>query len=173
VESLPLWIALVATLTAAVFDLRTRRIPNWLTLGALATALVLRLALDGPTGLALAVVGAFAAGFPALVLFRLRAMGGGDVKLLAACGALVGPETGFQLLLASAIAGGGMALAMIAFRRAWAVTAENVRWILIHWQTAGLLTPCPQVSLGRSRGVAVPYGLAIAGGMLFTLALNL
>jgi prepilin peptidase CpaA len=172
VESLPLRLALLVAIVAAAWDLSSRRIPNWLTIGALAAGVVLRGLLNGAPGLAQAVVGAFAAGFPAVLLFRLRAMGGGDVKLLAACGALIGPAAGFQLLLATALAGGGMALAMIAFRRAWAVTAENLRWLLVHWQVAGL-SPCPPVSLGNSRGVTLPYGLAIAAGMLFTIGSNL
>ncbi len=163
------WIAFLATAVAAACDLRARRIPNWLTLGTLLAGFALRTGGDGSAGLAVAVVGAFAAGFPALLLFRLRAMGGGDVKLLAACGALLGPSSGLELLLASAIVGGGMALAAIALRRAWAATGDNLRSLFVHWRTGGL-APCPAVSLGKSRGIVLPYGLAIAGGMVFTLA---
>lgn len=171
-DSLPLWIALLVTVLAAVCDVRERRIPNWLTVGTLASGLALRAALEGSGGLALAVVGVFAAGFPALVLFRLRAMGGGDVKLLAACGALLGPSTGLELLLATAVVGGGMALATIALRRAWAVTSHNFQNLFVHWRARGLV-PCPAVSLGKSRGIVLPYGVAIAGGMAFTLASHL
>jgi prepilin peptidase CpaA len=168
----PYWIALLATALAAAWDLRLRRIPNWLTLGTLTAGLVLNTGRAGLAGLLLAVAGLFAAGFPALVLFRLRAMGGGDVKLLAACGSLLGPSPGLELFLASAIVGGGMALATIVLRRAWAVSRDNLRDLFVHWRTAGLV-PCPAVSLGRSRGIVLPYGLAIAGGMTFTLASHL
>jgi len=167
VHPLPLWIALLAALLAACTDLRSRRIPNWLTLGTLGAGLAVQTALSGPSGLGLGVLGAFAAGLPALALFKLRAMGGGDVKLLAGCGALLGPSAGFELLLATAVAGGALAVAMVFLQRAWAVTAHNGLHLLRHWRARGL-APCPAVSLGRSRGITVPYGVAIACGMLFT-----
>jgi prepilin peptidase CpaA len=172
VDPLLLWIALLAATLAAGLDLRSRRIPNWLTLGTLAAGLALRTLLHGPADLAVGVVGAFAAGFPALILFRLKAMGGGDVKLLAGCGALLGPEAGLQLLVATALVGGGMALACIVLRRAWAMTAHNLWTLFLHWRGRGLI-PCPAVSLGSSRGIVLPYGLAIAGGMAFTFASHL
>jgi len=134
--------------------------------------LALRALLHGPAGLPVGVIGAFAAGFPALILFRMRAMGGGDVKLLAGCGALLGPAGGLELLVATALVGGGMALACIVLRRAWAVTAYNLRTLFLHWRGRGLV-PCPVVSLGSSRGIVLPYGLAIAGGMAFTFASHL
>jgi prepilin peptidase CpaA len=166
------WIAFLATALAAAWDLRVRRIPNWLTLGTLAAGFALNTGRAGVAGLLLAAGGVLAAGFPALVLFRLRAMGGGDVKLLAACGSLLGPSPGVELFLASAVVGGGMALATIVVRRAWAVTRDNLRDLLVHWRSRGLV-PCPAVSLGKSRGIVLPYGLAIAGGMVFTLASHL
>lgn len=168
-QILPLTLALVVALVAAVIDLRSRRIPNLLTLGALATGLVLQLVLGGVSGGVLALLGAVACGVPATGLFLLRGLGGGDVKLLAACGAMLGPAAGFQLLLATAIAGGALAAVMVLGTRASAVTGSNVLRLLGHWRARGL-TPCPAVSLGRSRGVVVPYGVAIACGMAFTFA---
>ena len=166
---LPLWIALAAALAAAATDLRNRRIPNELTLGTLAAGMILQAGLGGSTGLLLAVLGLLAAGLPALLLFALRAMGGGDVKLLAACGALLGPAAGLELLLATAVAGGLLAAASVAAGRAWRTTGRNLGLLLGHWRARGL-APCPAVSLGRSRGVAIPYGVAVAAGMLFVFA---
>jgi prepilin peptidase CpaA len=94
---------------AVVEDLRRRRVPNWLTAagagGGLACA-----ATGGWHGLGMAVAGA-AAGFLVLLPFHLcGAMGGGDVKLMAAYGAFLGPS---GILLAALFAGlfGGLCAA--------------------------------------------------------------
>ena len=168
-DSLPVWTALAVTVAAAAVDLRRRRIPNALTLSALAAGFILQGVLAGPAGLGLALAGALAAGLPAFAVFALRGMGGGDVKLLAACGALLGPAAGLELLLATAVAGGVLAVGSVAARRAWSVTGANLLRLAAHWGRRGPVA-CPEVSLGRSRGIAVPYGVAIACGMAFTLA---
>ena len=83
-------IVVVIAILAVIFDLRSRRIPNWLTLGAAAAALIYALATGGFVGLRQAVlawtVGA-AIFFP---LFALRGMGAGDVKLIAGLAAWLG-----------------------------------------------------------------------------------
>jgi len=94
--------AVALTAIAAVYDLRTGHIPNWLTFGSLLTAIgaqALLGALDGGSaGLgyaaADAVLGAIVCGaVPAIVFFR-GGMGGGDVKLFAALGALCSARDG-------------------------------------------------------------------------------
>lgn len=171
-HALPLLIALAAAVVGAAVDLRTRRIPNWLTLGTLALGFALQAGFAGASGLAAAALGSVTAGLPALVLFRLRAMGGGDVKLLAGCGALVGPAAGLELLLATAVAGGALAAVALLLGRGWRVTRANLLLLGTHWRTHGP-TPCPAVSLGRSSGVTLPYGIAVAAGMLVTFVARL
>ena len=168
-KTLPLWIALAVTLVAAGTDLRDRRIPNRLTLGTVVLALLLRTALEDLPGLGLATAGLLTAFLPALALFALRALGGGDVKLLAGCGALLGPAVTVELLLATAVAGGALAAVLIAARHAWTLTGWNFLRLALHWRSRGF-TACPEVSLGASAGVAVPYAVAIACGMLVTVA---
>src|SRR5262249_47283506 len=76
---------------AAIQDFRARRIPNWLTLnlaaGGLLASLLSPHALAAPAS---SILGLLAGLGIALVLFSLGALGGGDVKLLAAIGAWVG-----------------------------------------------------------------------------------
>ena len=89
---------------AAWIDLKTRTLPDWLTLGALLTFLALA-ALQGN-----ALSGALGAVLPSglLLLVALLAgggLGGGDVKYLAAIGAALGPLGGFLALLAAALVG--------------------------------------------------------------------
>jgi prepilin peptidase CpaA len=105
------WLVAAALgLVACVEDLRRRTIPNWLT-AAGAIAGVLCAAPMGWRGLGMAVAGA-AAGFLLLLPLHLcGAMGGGDVKLMAAFGALLGPGGILLAAVFGAAAGGVWALA--------------------------------------------------------------
>jgi prepilin peptidase CpaA len=107
---------LVFVSVAAVWDLRTGLIPNWLSLGGLCIGGALHVGVHvvdlWSHGRASAVLaGAFNAGLGIVLcgltpylLFRVDAMGGGDVKLLAAVGAFVGPTTGLALEVSAFIA---------------------------------------------------------------------
>ena len=98
----PLLVAAAGTAVAAWTDLRTGRIPNWLTFGAASLGLLLRVlpwlfAGDLRQALfafLLAVAGAVLCGFIPAVLFWKGGIGGGDVKLFAALGILCSPELG-------------------------------------------------------------------------------
>ena len=94
---------------AVVEDLRRRRVPNWLTVAGVGGGLACA-ATGGWHGLGIAMAGAIV-GFLVLLPFHLcGAMGGGDVKLMAAYGAFLGPS---GILLAALFAGlfGGLAAA--------------------------------------------------------------
>ena len=118
---------LVLTATAAVTDTRSGLIPNWLTLPTLTLAPVAQLMFGGALGAAHALGGVLACGFVPWVMFGLRAIGGGDVKLFAALGALCGASLGLELQLVSyalaAVVGLGVAarrgLIMPLLTRAW------------------------------------------------------
>src|SRR4051812_28866469 len=80
----------ILVLVAAGYDIRYRRIPNWLVLAGIVTGFAWNVS-SGWSGLGHAAAGfglGFALYFP---LYLLRARGAGDVKLLAAVGAIVGP----------------------------------------------------------------------------------
>src|SRR5215471_9472491 len=99
-------LALALAFTAAFFDVKQRRIPNWLTYPGMVSGLVLRGFLFGWKGLIGAVEGFLLLGGIMFLFYAVRAMGAGDVKLMAAVGSLVGPTHGFVVLLATAICGG-------------------------------------------------------------------
>lgn len=112
------WWPTVAVLAVATFtDLRSRRIPNWLVFPFLALGFIAPAIAHGAHALVESTEG-FALGllvYGALAIFA--GMGMGDVKLVAAIGAWVGPR---QLLLAmvlTAIAGGAMAMGSVALRK--------------------------------------------------------
>ncbi|MBV8731058.1 MAG: prepilin peptidase [Acidobacteriia bacterium] len=109
-----LW-ALALTLggLAAFEDLRCRAIPNWLNVGALAAAVLYQTVIRGLAGFGLACGGA-AIGFGIfLVFYCLGAMGGGDIKLMAAFGALLGPSAILLAALLAALIGALLAGAAV------------------------------------------------------------
>jgi prepilin peptidase CpaA len=162
-------VAVVAVVVAAsACDLRTRRIPNALTIGAAAVAVVLHGVLSGWSGVSWAVAG-WAVGlvlfFP---LFALGGMGAGDVKLLAAIGAWLGPMGAVWTALYGAIAGGIMAL-VVTFARGYTFKAlGNLGAILRSWLVTGI-HPVEGQTLDSSPSPRLPYALALAAGTLVTL----
>ena len=91
------------TTVAAVSDLRTRRLPNWLTVPAFAAALLMHTAVNGLAGLGFSLLG-FATGFGILlVLWLIGGSGGGDVKLMGALGAWLGVSLTLSVFILSAI----------------------------------------------------------------------
>lgn len=138
---------------AAIYDVRTRRIPNELTLSCAIAGLVTHAASLTTAGIYLVwLCGAVAAGF---ALYRLGGIGAGDVKLLAAGTALLGWPLGLTFLLYSALCGGLQALAALLARRNG-------------YQTLFCLLATPGALRAGASGVKVPYALAIAGGALCT-----
>ena len=95
---------------ACVTDLRTRRIPNVLTLSAAAGAVLFHLATGGWQAAGWSLVGLFVGALSFFPMFALRGMGAGDVKLLAAVGAWLGPGQVAMVALATSLVGGVMAV---------------------------------------------------------------
>ncbi len=145
--------ALVAV--AAIWDVRTLRIPNPIPLAIVALypahVVLSAAAPDWPAALGLAAA-VLIVGF---VLFSRGLIGGGDVKLLAAVCLWAGPAHTLDLMLITALAGGAMALAVLAGSTGFVEAA--LRRI-----GAGALA----AALGRRQ---LPYGLAIAAGTFLSV----
>ena len=117
-SSLPYLAAAVMLFTGLAFvsDLRTRRIPNWLTVSSLALAVVFHLATRGWPGLLFAASG-FGAGFGILlVLWLIGGGGGGDVKLMGALGAWLGPTTTLVVFVSSSLLAVAIWFAILAWK---------------------------------------------------------
>ena len=115
-EMLPLVVIAAAAITAAAIDLRIRRVPNVLTAGIALVGLGLAAMGLGRVGIWLALAGCLVGLALMLPGYLIGAMGGGDVKLLAAVGTLLGPGATLRAFVASAIAGGVIAI-FVAWRR--------------------------------------------------------
>jgi prepilin peptidase CpaA len=164
-------IAVGVGLAACVTDLRSRRIPNVLTFGAAAAALVYGTLTAGWSGAGSAALGWLIGALAFIVPFALGGLGGGDVKLLAAIGAWLGPLGAFWLALYTGIAGGVMALFVALVSGYLRRALENVSLLLMHWRVFGL-RPLSEVSLEGSDGPRLAYALPIFVGLVTTLWLQ-
>lgn len=105
-----LWVPLIVLMVAAIFDLRRREIPDWISAGLLAWAIASIVLGWSATGW-LSLAGGLASGLAiGLFLFWLGGFGGGDAKVLAALGAILGPGRFGSLLFYVAITGAVLAL---------------------------------------------------------------
>jgi len=122
-------LVLAVAATAAAIDFRTGEIPNWLTLPPLAIAPLAYFWLGGTQGLTASLVAIVACGLVPYILFRQDAIGGGDVKLLAALGAIGGLYLGIEAQLFAFLAAAGFAIVLIAWQgslRATLVTSARI-----------------------------------------------
>jgi len=111
-------VALVVALVAALLDARTGQIPNWLTLGTLALAPPARaLASVSLAMLGLALLGAVLCALLPWLVYRAGGMGGGDVKLFAAVGALLPPLASLHAVTYAFVVGGVWAILLLARKR--------------------------------------------------------
>lgn len=161
-------VALAVVLVAVVTDLRTRRIPNVLTIGAAAAAFVYGLVAGGPSGLLWAAAGWLVGAALFFPLFALGGMGAGDVKLLAALGAWLGPAEAVWLAIFSSMAGGALALIVALYHGYLRQAGANVWVMLMHWRMAGL-RPVPGLTLRDARAPRLAYAVPIAVGVVCTL----
>ena len=171
-----LFIALALAITAAVFDVRQHRIPNWLTYPGMVLGFVLQGLLFGWKGLGIwkglasAGEGLLLAGGIMFLFYAVRAMGAGDVKLMAAVGSLVGPRNAIVVLIATAISGGLMAIVYAVYRGRMGATFRNLGSVLWFHARSGLQAH-PELNLDNPTALRMPYGLAIATGTLYAFLL--
>jgi prepilin peptidase CpaA len=143
----------ILVVIAAIRDLTTFTIPNWISLALAGAFVPAALAVGAPlpaigvsalVGAVMLVVG--------IVMFALRWIGGGDAKLMAAASMWLGLPGLAPFVMFTGLAGGGLALTLLAARSSWLrpFAATGPTWV------DRLATP----------GGATPYGVAIAIGSL-------
>ena len=143
------WVAGLVGLSASIEDLARRTISNWIVLAALVAGVGCQVFAQGWIGIGYGLAGA-ATGFGVFMIFyALGGMGGGDVKLMAGFGAMLGASRLLQAAFWTALTGGLMAAGVLGF------AAARRR-----------LTPGKQ---DEARPASIPYAPAIALGVWLTL----
>jgi prepilin peptidase CpaA len=164
-------VAIVLVVIAAGWDLATRRIPNVLTVGAALAAFFVHGYIAGWSGAGASLAG-WAVGlvlfFP---FFALGGMGAGDVKLLAAVGAWLGPAATVWVALYSSIAGAVMALVVAGFSGYLKQAYTNLFGLLMHWRVVGI-RPAPELMLSTQQGPRLAYAVPVLAGLMVTLWLR-
>src|SRR6516165_3893509 len=117
---------LLGVIPAAIIDLRARRVPNWLTLTVALLAIALNAFLFETAGIWMSLKGmglAMSIYFP---LYLLRGMGAGDVKLMAAVGAIAGPTNWLGILMLTALFGAIAAIVLVVRKGRVRRTVDNM-----------------------------------------------
>ena len=149
--------ALIGLLLCATWtDLRTRKIPNILSVSGFLFALLLGLSQAGVAGIWFAMKGAGLGLLILLPLFAIRVMGAGDVKLLAAAGAYSGAPAVVSIALLTFIAGGVLALVYLVRVKGAAVCVEQFKLTLATRSLAAV----------DKTQVRLPYAVAMLCGTL-------
>jgi prepilin peptidase CpaA len=157
-------------LAAAVFDLRYRRIPNWLVLAGLLAGLAGNALLAGWSGLRLAGLGIGLAFLIYIPLYAIRAMGAGDAKLMAAVGALAGPGPWLLIFFATALVGGLLAIVFVVSKGRVRTTLSNVVFML--QELASFRPPYarnPELDVRDPRAARLPHSVSVAVGCIIVL----
>jgi prepilin peptidase CpaA len=167
-------VLMLLLISAAICDTRTHRIPNRLVLwGGLFGVICTTIWPPVHHGTILFPLAGLVVGlllfFP---LYLLRAMGAGDVKLLAMVGTFLGPLDTFYAALASTIAGGVLSILWVLWHGKTLRLVQNLTALLplelgaVGGSSSGLRIE-PSASAGK-----LPYGVAIAVGTISCLVFH-
>jgi prepilin peptidase CpaA len=144
-------------------DVRTRRIPNVLTLAIAILGLLRIILVYDPVAAGHTLAAGAAIFVAAFLLFWYGAIGGGDAKLVAATALLVGYHDLFSFLFLMSVCGGALALAMLA--------RDTLRlWLPARWARTPLATETAECLAAPAP--TVPYGVAVATAGVVMLILN-
>jgi prepilin peptidase CpaA len=167
------WIVSIILVEAAVIDGLKLRVPNWLTFHLILGGLLYGAWSHGSAGFLWALAGVAVGLASLLPLYAIGGMGAGDVKLMAGVGAWMGPVVTLWAFATSAIVGGVMAVAMVAW------SGQFVRhWVQFQAIGHEILTVRDPEKLAASAAARkptmtlLPYGIPLAVGSIayFTFA---
>lgn len=150
---------------AAISDVRRRRIPRGLCLLGLGAGLLFHFLEGGWRG----ALGAASLGLAlGVLLFQLGALGGGDGKMLAALGALLGWRLWLAMLGWALILAGVLAVLQLARRGALRQGLKNILELLQGW-FSGQRQPKPELHVGNSGAVRAPFAVPLALATLLVM----
>jgi prepilin peptidase CpaA len=161
----------VLVIVAAIWDISTRRIPNWLTFSGVILGVGLNTFLFQSYGLWFSLKGLGLAFGVYMVLYLLHAMGAGDVKLMAAIGASAGWANWIFILVLTSFAGAVAGLVLVAFKGRFRKTIGNLGIIITSLgRGRAPYKETPELDVSSDQGLRLPHGALIALGTLGFLA---
>jgi prepilin peptidase CpaA len=166
-HSIAWWPTCTVLAVATFTDLRSRRIPNWLVLPFMVAGLGVSSWQHGWTGLGQSLEGLALGAVLYGILSFMGGMGMGDVKLVAAIGAWVGPDQLFVALVITAMAGGLMALIWALKGGFLGELFSGAGDLVFGFRKRGL-SPHPELVLSNPLTRKMPYAPAIAIGTLIS-----
>ncbi len=143
-----LWLSVAVGLTASAEDLWHREVSNVLTASAFAVGIAMNAYLDGWSGVGNALLGGLIGFVVFLLFFIVGGMGGGDVKLMAAFGAIIGKDQVITAAVMTAIVGALMALIFLAYRKVRRAVAKPVAGATAEPDRKAFIPYAPAISLG-------------------------
>ena len=161
-------ITLILLVSAAAWsDLRTRHIPNWITVSGGAAGVALHIMYGGISGTMQSLAGAVLGLAIFLGLYAAGGMGAGDVKLFGAVGAFAGPHGLILIFVLTGLLGGIAGIGLALYRGRLQQTLERTRELFIdmgrmRWEQL-------RATAGAPNALRLPYGAVIAGGTLLSL----
>lgn len=164
-------VATVCAVAGSVFDVKSRRVPNFITGPAFLLGLSMHAAHGGWRELLSSLAAGLICGFVFLVFYLAGGMGAGDVKLIVAVGCIAGLPHVPYLLVLTAISGGVMAVGLALVRGRLRQTVKNVAVLASHHKHLGL-QPHAELNISNAQTLRLPYALAIASGTILTLYLQ-
>lgn len=167
-------VVLGVALVALLFDLKSRRIPNPLTMGTFVAGLVWATWMHGLAGFGEALGAALLLAVPYVLLFVFAGGGAGDAKLMGALGAWLGLINGVVTLFAVAVAGGILSLLFALFKGRMQSVLANLRRILVSLWMHVVVRASPadihRAMPDQEGMLKIPYALAIFLGACLACA---
>ena len=150
---------------AVIWDLRCRRIPNWLVVPFMVAGVTMSAVHSGWRGLAISCSGIALAAAVLGGFCSVGGMGMGDLKLFAAIGSWIGPGQLATALASAGIAGGIMALIVVAFSGELGRSLDNTGELIGSALRSGLRRH-PELNMSNPKARKIPFAPAIAIGTL-------
>ncbi|MBH5317468.1 prepilin peptidase [Paenibacillus sp. GSMTC-2017] len=161
--------AILLIMIAFVTDIRKQLIPNWLSVGAFVLGVSYHSVFSGANGWLWTLWGAAAGFFPLLLLYMMKGIGAGDVKLFGAIGAWIGVLGVAELMMYSILYAGAIGVLLLAIRRTF---AKNIAIAVV-----AIVSPSASWTKGEwlawtKAGKSFPFMLAVAPAAVTLFILN-
>jgi prepilin peptidase CpaA len=165
-------VLLLLVIPAALYDILYRRIPNWLTLAGTVAGLTINLLVGGLPGVRESLLGLLLGFTFYFLLYLLRGMGAGDVKLMAAVGAIAGPAAWLRIFILTAFLAGFFGFLLASSKGRLKETLSNFAFML--HQLAFFRAPHlqrPDLDVRNPERLRMPHGAAAGLGCILYLAI--